>query len=175
MENKSLISLVSDTTKIELMLIESHGELTPEIEAALSVKETQLAEKVDGYAHVLDRLESLESHYKQKAEFYASVSKQCKSAAQRLVENLKFAMNTLGVDEIHGHDIRFKKAPTTGTLNIIDEELIPVEYKAEKVVTEIDKKRLKDDLKTKQIPGAQLEPGYSLRVYANTAKAKKGT
>lgn len=173
MENKSLVLLVNEAMKIEQMLIESGGELSESVENALAVNSKELSQKVDGYQHILERFDSLEKHYKARAEFFKQIATQCKNAQDRLKDNIKYAMQELGVDEIKGQDMRFKMTPTSGSLVIEDPEMVPVEFKAEIVTTEIDKKALKEALSKGDVPGAKLEAGFSLRSYANTPEKKK--
>ena len=172
-DNKSLVSLISVSNAIELMLIESGGVLTPEIENALAVNETSIAEKIDGYAFVLERMEAMENFYKDKAEYYAKTAHQCERARERLKENLKFAMEKAGVDELVGEEIRFKKVATSGKLQITDEELIPVEFKKEVQATMVDRKALKEAAEKGYVPGANFVQGYSIRTYPNTKKLTK--
>lgn len=174
MENKSLVAIVNEAFSLEQMLIESGGEITPEIENALSVNSNEMTTKLDGYHHIIERFESLESHYKDRALFFNQVGTQCKNAVSRLKENIKFAMMEMGIDEVRGSDVRFKLSKTSGTLEITDKELVPVEFKSEVITTEIDKKALKEALqKGEPIQGAELKEGYSLRAYANTPDKKK--
>jgi hypothetical protein len=171
-ENKSLVSIVSEVNQIETMLIESGGEITPEIECALAVRDASVATKVDGYSYILDRLESLEEHYKNQAAFFSVISKQCKGAKDRLKDNLKGAMQEMGLDEIKGNDFRFKLSNSKPALEILDLGVVPKGYKKEVITVEIDKKALADDLAVGEIPGARLVPSFSLRKYANTKGGK---
>lgn len=173
---KSLITIVQETNNIETMLLESQGELTPEIESALSVNETDMAAKIDSYSYILDRFAALEKHYYDKANFFVEVAKRCGSVQERLKNNVKYSMQALGKTELLGEDIKFTLKPTAGSLNIIDEEMIPVSYKSEKLVTEINKKTLKDDIaKGAVVPGAEIKPGFSLKIVANTPDKKSKT
>lgn len=173
MTNKSLVSIVNEAISIERLLIESGGEITPELSDALAVNAGTLADKVDGYVHILERFEDLETHYKSRAEFFKKIAEHCKKAQDRLKENIKFAMQELEVTDLHGNDMRFKLSPTPGVMVIEDEDMVPVEYKNEVISTVIDKKALKDALKNGEVPGAKLVPGYSIRSYANTPDKKK--
>lgn len=172
MENKSLISLVNEANAIEQMIIEAGGEITEAIEQALAVKDLELTEKVDGYSMVMDRFATIAEGYKEKAEFFLRLSKQCDNVQDRLKNNIKFAMQEMGKTELVGNDIKFKLTPTSGSLQITDEEMVPVEFKSEKTVTEIDKKKLKEAAAKGEVPGAKLEPGFSLRMFANTPDKK---
>lgn len=167
MENQSLLAIVGQTVEIEKMLIESGGELTAEIEAALIVNETSLAEKADGYHNIIERFEALEGHYNKRAAFYAQISKQCAGVVDRLKTNIKIAMAELKVSEIKGEDVRFKLTETAGKLILEDEDLIPLEFKTEVSETVVQKDALKAALKNGPVAGAKIEKGYSLRAYAN--------
>ncbi|GEM_PF-3530000 len=172
-QNKSLVLIVNETLELERMLVESGGEVNEDFERALQVNSKELSTKVDGYVEIIERFKAMKEHYKSRANFYAQIASNCENAADRLKDNIEYAMKELKVDEIQGTDMRFVLSNTVGSLNIIDEDLIPVEYKSEKTVTEIDKKALKATLSTGlQVPGAELIPGTSLKSFANT-KAKK--
>lgn len=172
-QNKSLVLIVNETIELERMLVASGGEVNEEFEKALQVNANELATKVDGYVEIIERFKSMKEHYAARSKFYAQIAGNCENAADRLRNNIEFAMKELKVNEIQGSDMRFVLSNTVGSLNITDEDLIPVEYKSEKTVTEIDKKALKATLSTGlKVPGAELIPGTSLKSYANT-KAKK--
>lgn len=173
---KSLVLIVNEAMILEQMLIESGGEINEDIEKALSVNSKELAVKVDGYIEIIKRFESLNEHYKKRAEFYNKIATQCNNAVERLENNIKFAMNELGVDEIRGEDMRFKMSATSGQLKINDEDMVPVEFKSEVIQTVIDKKALKEAINGgKTIPGAEVIPGVSLRSFANTPEKKSKT
>jgi hypothetical protein len=172
MSNQSLIAIVQQANQLEQMLIESGGELTPEIEAALTVTEINLPEKVDGYENVISRFEHLEEFYKAKSQFFIRLQKQCANVQHHLKENIKFAMQTGGIDELKGYDIRFKLSNAKPSLVIEDESLIPKEYKTEVITIEVNKKSLAEDLSMGEIPGAKLQASVSLRKYANTPAKK---
>lgn len=169
---KSLATIVNESNQIEAMLLESQGEITEAIEAALAVRDLELTEKIDGYSYILDRFSALESHYKEKAEFFSRISKQCSGVQDRLKNNIKYAMQEMGTSELAGVDIKFKVTPTSGSLVIDDAEMVPVEFKSEVIETVIDKKKLKDAASKISIPGAHIEPGFSLRMFANTPDKK---
>ena len=168
--NNSLVAIVREVATLETLLIESGGELTPEIEAMLTVKEVNLPEKVDGYEAIMDRLDSLEGMYKERAKMFSTAAKSLGMAQDALKERLKFAMKELGVTELMGNDIRFKLSASKPRLVIEDEKLVPKEYKQETVMIEVKKDLLTEDLKIGSVPGARLEESVSLRKYVN----KKG-
>lgn len=171
---KSLALIVSETAILEQKLVESGGEITPEIESYLQIKDIELPEKVDSYSIVMDRFDALEKFYKERADFFSQIAKRCKGVRERLKDNLKREMRNLNMTEIKGNEMRFVLSKTKPALVLEDETLIPRDYIKQVYVESIDKDRLKEDLAFGPIPGAHLEESYSLRPYANTpSKSKK--
>jgi hypothetical protein len=172
MESKSLITIVNESASIESMLIESGGELTDDISKLLSVNVDEISSKVDGYNMIIDRFDSLKKYYISKSDFFKNISIQCDNASRRLKENIKYAMIEMNVDEIKGHDMKFKLSETSGKLVIDDPEMIPVDFKFEKITTEIKNVELKEALKHGFVSGAHIEKSQSLRAYANLPDKK---
>lgn len=171
---KHIFQLLAESNTLEQMLIESHGELTPEIEEMLTIKDVQLPEKIDGYAFVIDRMDSVSDFYKRKAEMFMRLSKSATSVSYKCKENLKSAMALMNVDELSGFDVRFKLVKSNPSCVIEDENKIDASYKVTETVISIDKKRIAQDLKLGvPVDGARLEQGTSLRTYANSPNAKK--
>ena len=105
---KSLAVIISETAALEQALVDSQGEITPEIEAMLVVKDTHLPEKVDNYSMVIDRMNTIHAFYRAKAEMFTRMAKAADTVATRCESNLKLAMETLHTDEIMGNDIKYK-------------------------------------------------------------------
>ena len=167
-ENKSLSLIVSQVADIENMLIESEGVITPEIEAILAVKEINLPEKVDSYAAVIERFEMIEEYYKAKSDNILKIARAASAVYSRCKENLKFAMKELGVDEINGHDMRFKLSASKPSIIIEDDSKIDAAYKITETIVKIDKNKIGEDLKIGvPVAGAKMQENFSLRKYAN--------
>lgn len=172
--SKPLALIVQEINVIEQILIESQGTIDEQLEALIAVNKNELADKIDGYSIIDDRLDFLANHYKQRAEYFMKISAGCKKTQANLKENIKQAMKELGTDEIAGTDIRFKLSKTKPALVIDDEGAIPREYYQSITIEQLNKDRLKDDLAIGPVPGAQLRESFSLRSYANN-KIKKVT
>lgn len=169
----SLVKIVNEVALIEQKLIESEGQVTPEIEALLLVNAELLPDKIDSYSHIMERFEAISDYYENRSLFFAKAASRCEQAKERLKENIKLAMKTLNVDELSGQDVRFKLQPVKSRVVIEDDSLIPKDYKKEVIKYEIKKERLRGDLEIGPVPGAKLEKSYSLKTYAATP-AKKG-
>jgi Siphovirus Gp157 len=167
MQSNTLIQLVQSSQSIVEQLIESGGELSPELSLALSNLEVQLPAKLDSYAFILEKLEAEEDFWKQKAKAMQAVAKGCSNVRDRIKENLKLAALEMKADELVGNDFKFKFSNSKPKL-IIDESALDKAYTMQVVTTEIDKKRIEDDLKLGvPVVGAHLEETKAMRVYAN--------
>lgn len=170
MDKKSLVTLANEAAEIERILIESDGELTKEVEAKLTVSGLELPAKVEGYSHILQRIEVMSEHYKRQAQFFQKLAKTCDNFETALKENIKASMSILGVSEIEGQSIVYKLTDSTPKLIIDDAEAIPTEYKRQVVETVIDNKLLKDHLVTGlPVRGAHIEKTVALRKYGKKA------
>lgn len=163
----SLRSLVAQATIIQNALVDSGGQLTPEIESQLSDIDVRMPIKIDGYAVIMERLDLESDYWKQKADLYYQISKGCQLARERLRMSLRFAMDALEVEELKGVDVRFKLSRTKPALSI-NEQLLDSGYLIAKTISVPDKKRIEEDLKNGlSVEGAKLIESTSLRVYAN--------
>ncbi len=165
--SESLRSLVLQSQLIEEQLVESGGELSEELERALTTLDVKLPAKVDGCAVALERLEMYEEYWKAKAKQFNAIAKGLSSARDRFKDYLKTQAEALGTTELVGNEVRFKISNSNPKL-VVDQLNLSSEYLIEKVVVEADTERIKEDLKAgKVIEGAKLETSKSIRVYAN--------
>lgn len=165
--NKSLPLIVAEMSVILNQIVEAGGELSPEMETAFDNLGGQLQTKTDSYAFFMDRLDNEADFWKAKADSYLKVSRACANLKGRLNDSIKLAMRQLDTDEVKGNDMRFKLSKLAPKL-VLEESALPAEYKMVVTTMVPDKERIKEDLGNKvEIPGATLEPVYSLRKYAN--------
>lgn len=173
MVNKSLVALVDETSALERALIESGGEITEEIAKLLEVRDLHLPTKVDNYALVIDRMESISTFYKMKADAYLLMAKAASGVIDRCQFNLKLAMQAMHTDELTGFDVRYRLTNSTPACIIEDETMLDAGYKITETITKIDKKRLVEDLKLGvPVDGARLEKTTALRRYMNSPSKK---
>lgn len=181
---KSLAIIANEASALETALLESGGEITPEIEKLLQVNQDELSQKVDGYSVVLERLKKAKEFYEDRAEMFQKAAVTMESTAKRLKENIKFAMKTMGVTVLSGDDVRFQlnKAAPVLKIDAEKEDELKRLYPKVTTTTEIDKEKLKADLAIGPVEGAELEPNVSFNTYSalpkelpnKSSKAKKG-
>ena len=164
----SLYEIVAQAQVIENAIAEAGGELSPELEKALMQVDLSLTEKVEGYSHVIDRLESVATFWNGKADEYYAIASGVANAAKKIKERLKLAMVEMNKDEVFGESIRYKLTPTKGSLVISDASKLPDEYLMIETKKVPDKEKIRAQLESfGDVPGASLEGGYQLRKYAN--------
>jgi hypothetical protein len=152
---------------IESTLNTNGGEITAELDQAFEMTNTALADKVDAYAVMMDRCDSLELEYKQKADLFSRVSKGFAKVKQSMEDRIKLSSKQLG-DDIRGNDWRFNVSDTKGKLVVHDESLIPISYfdKTEKYVLNNDRVRKALEAGV-AIEGVEIVINKSLRRYTN--------
>ena len=158
----SLYHITSEQLRINELLEESGGELTPEIEEALAINETNFLAKSEGYIESIAYFKAKAEAAKVRIEEMQRIKRISENAEKRLKERMQWAMETLGRDkmEVGLHIISLRR---TLAVNIISEAAVPNEYV--KVETSIDKVKLKEALKTGAIiPGAELKYNQSIQI-----------
>lgn len=112
------------------------------------------AENIVGYNFTL---ESNKNVLKKEIERLQSIYKATENKQEKLYTYVKENMNKLGLEKIETPigNITIKKNPPS--VNIYDEKIIPIEYIKEKIVTSIDKAKIKEDIKKGiNVLGAEL-------------------
>lgn len=168
MIKKSLQAIISEVALIEHTLLETSGEITPEIEKLLEVKELQLPEKIDACANIVERFEMIEELYKKKAQDLLKIAKASAAISERIKENIKEGMKVLKTNHVYGIDYRYTLSPSKPSVVVEDESKIDGCYKVTEVITKIDKNKIVEDLKLGvPVLGAKLQENFSLRKYLN--------
>lgn len=158
----SLYNITTEQLRINELLEELEGELSPELEEALIINEDNFLAKSEGYiesiAYFKARAEAADVRIKE----YQRIKRIAENAEKRLKERMQWAMEVLGRDKVevglHKMSLRSSQA-----VNITDEAHIPNQYI--KVETKIDKESLKRDLKAGLvIEGAELITNKSIQI-----------
>lgn len=163
----NLFELVAEANGITKAIIEAGGELSPELETALINIDLAMAEKVDGYDHVMERLEHEAEYWKAKADAYAKIAKAHANAKERMKNAIKSAMQAMEKTEVKGVDVRFKMTPVKPKL-VIDQATLDPSYLMQVTTSVPDKERIEMALRLgDEVMGAKLEQSFALRSYAN--------
>lgn len=160
MEKLTLYNISAEQQRINEMLEESGGELTPEIEEALIVNEGNFLVKAEGYIETIARYEALQDAAAERIKQLQSYKKTAENIAKRLKERLAYGMGVMGYDkaDIGLHRVSLRN---TTSVDITDESRIPSAFII--VETRPDKKRIADALKSGElVTGAELKNNQSI-------------
>lgn len=171
-KDETLFVLVQLSHQIQQALVESMGELTPDVERAIDKLHEKLPQKADAYKYFMDDLKAQAQVWNDKALVFTRISKAFISYIDRMKYSLKMACLDLGVEEIEGKEYRWKIVNNAASLVVEDENLIPSKYKEVVTSYKIRSDLIKKALKSGEIvPGARLETGSHVRSFPLT-KAK---
>lgn len=165
--NQKLHDVVARSHAITQAIIEAGGELSPELEAELEQVDLDLADKVDAYKYVTDRLTAEEKFFKAKADELYKVGQAHAKASARIKERLKEAMLSMERADVYGNEYRWRLTPLDPKL-VIEDGVISDEWKKEVIEMVVDKDLIKTALaKGEEIEGARMEPVHRLQAYPN--------
>lgn len=143
----TLFNITEEQRRINFLLEESEGEITPELEELLAVNEANLNTKAESYRNaILKNATEIKAAKEEKKRIDALI-KQKERANDMMQERIKEAMQTFGLEEINinngvGGRFSFRKS---ASLVIDNEEAVPDEYK--KATYTIDKAGIKEAIK----------------------------
>lgn len=167
----TLFQLTAEFQHLTSKLIESEGEISPEIEQHLSELERDILKKADSISFIKSRLKQESEFWQSKAETYQKLKRSCDRVSERLTDMVKTAMRKMEMWELKTKEERFVLSPMKQKLVVENETVIPREFFKEIVSFELDKGLLTDALrKGVEVPGAHLEDVIALRIYP-----RKGT
>ncbi len=170
-KDESLFALVALSQEIQRGLVESMGEVTPEIDKAIDLIANKLPDKADGYKFVIDDLKAQAELWNERAATLSKIARTFINYTDRMKYSLKMACINLGIEELVGKDYKWKVTSNAPSLIVDDETLIPSEFKEIVQTTKIRSDMIKEALKSgKVVPGARLETGSHMRSYSNTGK-----
>ena len=162
MSNMTLYHITSEQLRINELLEESGGELTPEIEEALMLNAENFEIKADGYIESISRYKALAEAADVRIKEMQRIKKTSENIEKRLKERLLQAMVVMDVDKIE-LGLRKLSIRNTTAVNITDEAHIPAEYII--IEQKYDKTRIKDALKSGDvIPGAELVTNKTIQI-----------
>jgi len=165
--NKSLITLTKELTDLEVRLIESDGEISPETEAQLASISRDLAHKIDNYDLIISGLKKKAEFYKQKADEFQRANRAIINFIERLKANLKVILPQFPNSEIKGEHAYYKLVTSGKKLVIDDENKLPSKYKITVSNIVPDKELILSNLEDGiPVEGAHLEDIIQLRGYS---------
>lgn len=154
----SIYKLVQLSNEIEELLIESKGEITPEVEARLFPLEGEKRERVDRAVFFLKRIPSLVDFYKSEKKNLDTIIDSLELSVDTLKERFKAFLRDSGERSMEGNTYQVKISPRPNKVVIENEGIIPVKYCKEVIKLVPDRELIKLALERgEEVPGCRLE------------------
>jgi uncharacterized protein with PIN domain len=171
----ALFKANSLSSEIEEKLIESGGEITPEVEELLRLKDFDqkaLEEQTDLMAMGLERIAQVISYYNDQIEHLEKLVKGLERTHEKMGLYIEETLTKLNLEAVEGEYKRLSLRKTPPKVEILDELAIDQEFKEIKLTESIKKKAIADALKSgRELHWARLVSGKSLSI--SNAKPKK--
>ena len=164
MNAPTLYGITAELNDILAQLEELGGEITPELEQALSINEEQFVAKAEDYGHAILNLKGMAAAAKAEKERLTALQRFYENTQKRLTDALSNAMQVFGHDKVENATMRLSLRHTTAT-EVDDLDALPQEYKTTKVEVVADKTAIKKAIQQgEDVPGAHLVENVSLQI-----------
>ncbi len=159
---KTLFEITQEV--IELASLLEEGEFTPELEQQLAITREELDSKAENYVKVIRSVEGDISVIDAEIKRLQEIKKAKTNVVDRMKEALSTAMTAFRVDKIETPLMKlfFRKSES---VEILDENLIPEQYKLSRLVVNPDKILIKKLIKSgESVPGADVVEKLNLQI-----------
>lgn len=183
----TLYGITAEMQHILALIEEGGGELTPELEQAMTITEEQFVAKAEDYGHAIINLRAMATAAKAEKDRLAGLQKFYENAEKRLCNAISTAMQALDHPKVETASMRLSLRHTVAVADDIDMEALPKEFKKVKVEEVADKAAIKNAIMDKAdawakttalgkdapapittmgvfVPGARLTENVSLQI-----------
>ena len=157
---KNLFNIDAELYEVYSEIENNGGEMSPELEAALEISETERMTKGEGYVYVIKQLKSQAELLKAEAKRLLEIAKQYENSGDKLADRLLQSVMAHGQIKTAFVTISTRKSKS---VSITDESLLKAEYL--RIKTEPNKIAIKEALESGQeVQGALIVENYSLNI-----------
>lgn len=161
MEAITLYQISEDQRRLNAMLEETGGELTPELEEALAITEANFVTKAENYGKAILHYKQMVAAAKAETDRIKAIQKTCENAIARMEERLRDAMILFDKPKVEMATLKLSLRKSERVV-IDDENNLPADCIV--VKTEVSKTEVKRHLKAGETIGAHLEENQSLQI-----------
>ena len=163
MENKSLYQITQEQALLFNQIEELDGELTPEILEQLQLNAENFEAKARGYIWMIKKAESENNTINAEIERLQRIEKRNEKLIDRLKESMKFALETFGESKkVDTFTLSLRKSKS---VEIIDAEIIPADYRITKTTEMINKTEIKKAIESGlTVAGATIKENHNLQI-----------
>lgn len=145
-------------------IIEAEGEITPELETALTINKEQLQSKAIDYSYVIKQLDSDCEQIDAELKRLQQLKKVRINLADRLKDTISNAMNLYEVEKIETPLIKLSFR-NSESVEITNEQQLDARFIVTKTVSSPDKKAIKDAIKSGVlVEGATISYNKNLQI-----------
>jgi len=157
---KNLFNIDAELFEVYSQIENNGGEMTPELEAALEITESERLTKGEGYVYVIKQLKSQAEMIKAEAKRLQDLAKRYENSADKLADRLLESVVAHGQIKTAFVTISSRKSKS---VSITDESLLGAEFL--RIKTEPNKTAIKEALESGQeVQGALIVENYSLSI-----------
>ena len=160
---KSLYIIKEEYLDLIIQIEQAEGELTPELESALTINKSELEVKSIAYVEVIKQRESFNARIDEEIKRLQAIKKSNDNLVLRLKNNLLNAVNMFG-----NFEAGFLKLSTRKSKSVevnIDTNDLPKEFKSIKVTEAPDKTAIKKAIESGQeIEGCRIIENINLAI-----------
>lgn len=161
---KTLYEINEEYIKLLAQVEENEGELTPELEQALTINEEDHAAKLEAYGKIISNYKSEAEACKQEADRLKAKADRAIKAAERLKDTIRYFLTVTDRRKasagLYTFSLRDSKA-----VKVTDESLLPGAFWRVKETREVSKTDIKAAIEAGQIvPGAEIVINTSLQI-----------
>ena len=159
---RSLYHIEQELNEINETLINSGGELTPELEQRLSITQEELTQKATNYGFVIMQNQSEVDIIDAEIKRLTAIKNNLESTNEKLKEAVSFAMQSYGIFEVKTPTLKLSFRQSE-SVQIENESLLDGKYFKYKPT--VDKTAIKNDIKSGLIVnGASIVKKQNLQV-----------
>jgi hypothetical protein len=162
--NQSIYKIQNDFQLIIAEVINNDGEITPELETALTINKEQLQSKAVDYCYVIKQLDYDCEQIDNEIARLNKLKKVRANLAERLKDTISNAMNLYDVEKIETPLIKLSFR-NSESVEITNESQLDACFIVTKTVSTPDKKAIKDAIKSGQLVcGATISYNKNLQI-----------
>lgn len=164
MNAPTLYSISLDLGAILGQLEDNGGEITPELEQALTITQEQFTDKAVDYGKAILNFEGMAAAAKAEKERIAGLQKFYENTAKRLKKSITDAMTAFDMPKVETPTLRLSLRKSTAT-EIDDLNAVPDRFKQTKVEVVAKKDEIKKAIQAGEaVEGAHLVENTSLQI-----------
>ena len=162
--NQSIYQIQNEFQLIIAEVINNEGEITPELETALTINKEQLQSKAIDYCYVIKQLDYDCEQIDNEIARLNKLKKVRTNLADRLKNTVSSAMQLFEVEKIETPLIKLSFR-NSESVEITNEQQLDAKFIVTKTVTTPDKKAIKDAIKNGElVEGATISYNKNLQI-----------